>query len=296
MEKVITNELSKTLLLMGIGVSGLLALFIKLMIKMHGGVQQFRSATLIYLLILFLFFSVVAVTGRWSILKSQLTFYIFYQVYFLLLGIAHIFWMQHFLKWIDQGKLFWSELIFLITAGLLGSIGFVIVYRFFDQNGLEYNMVASIETFFIPWIVYQTFQKAIAIPTKMFKQWYYPIDIEIKEPDEKKLKHLLIISFEFQKQTTDTHYTNFRAKAPVDMELGELFYYFINDYNDRHPQSKIQYIDAAGEPHGWIFNKKANWYTMKIRNMDADKTIYKNGIRENDVIICSRRFNQANID
>ena len=55
------------------------------------------------------------------------------------------------------------------------------------------------------------------------KKWFYPVSQEMDEPDEHKLKNLLVISFVIQKKRNDTHQTNFRAKAPIDMELGELF-------------------------------------------------------------------------
>ena len=112
--------------------------------------------------------------------------------------------------------------------------------------------------------------------------------MEIEEPEDSKLKNLLVISFEFQKKIYDAHLTNFRAKAPVDMEFGQLFYYFINDYNERHTDNKIQYINQGGAPHGWIFYKRPRWYSLFTNYVDAEKTIYNNRIRENDVIICTR--------
>jgi len=74
------------------------------------------------------------------------------------------------------------------------------------------------------------------------------------------------------------------------MELGELFYYFINDYNERHPLEHIQYVNGPGDPHGWMFYKKPKWYNILTRYMDADRTIFLNGIRENDVIVCIRAY------
>ena len=157
-----------------------------------------------------------------------------------------------------------------------------------NLDGLGFMMAGSLLLFVIPFLVYHTFDKAISIPPKIIKEWYYPVDREIEEPDDSKLKNLLVISFEFQKKTNDEHITNFRAKAPSDMEFGQLFYYFINDYNERHPNSKIQFINGSGEPQGWIFYKKPNWRSVMTRYINADKSIYNNHIKENDVIICAR--------
>ncbi len=75
------------------------------------------------------------------------------------------------------------------------------------------------------------------------------------------------------------------------MEMGQLFYYFINDYNERHPQDKIEYIDGAGEPYGWVFYQKPQFFDLQKRYINAGNTIFLNGIKENNVIICSRSLN-----
>jgi hypothetical protein len=140
----------------------------------------------------------------------------------------------------------------------------------------------------VPYFVYQTYLKSVAIPPKIYKEWYYPAHAQEPDLEEAKLKNLLVISFEFQKQMEDRYFTNFRAKAPVDMEFGQLFYYFINDYNDRHGGSSIRYSNMQGDLHGWIFYRKPKWYHLSTKYIDTEKTIFINNIRENDVIICNR--------
>lgn len=196
--------------------------------------------------------------------------------------------MHHFLQWSGDESAFWPEVLYTTILGLLGSICFMLVYRLVNAEGMFYLMAASSFFFIIPIFFYHTFRKAIAIPPKIVKQWQYPFNENIEEPDESKMKNLLVISFEFHKQTGDNHYTNFRAKAPTDMEFGKLFYYFINDYNERHPNAKIEFISDQGDVHGWIFYKKPRWYSFLTQYINTDKTIYTNSIRENDVIICSR--------
>ena len=137
-------------------------------------------------------------------------------------------------------------------------------------------------------LFYHTFQKAIAIPPKVVRQWFYPVGEEIDEPEDSKLKNLIVISFEFQKQAGDKNVINFRAKAPRDMEFGVLFYYFINDYNIINNNSRIQFVNEFGEPQGWIFYKKPSWRSIITRYIDVDQTIFSNHIKENDVIICTR--------
>ena len=291
MEKVLTNDMSRLLIILGIGVIGLSALTSKLIAKARGSFKPYRKATLLYLLCFLLFFALIAIAAHPSIYTRPLTFFIFYQAYFLLLGIVHAYTMRSYLAWSGSRQSFWPELLFTIIVSLFGSIGFMLLYRIVNPNGLEMIMATSVCFFIVPFFFYHTFTSAVSIPPKIIRQWYYPVTGQVEEPDESKMKNLLVISFEFQKHTGDVHYTNFRAKAPTDMEFGLLFYYFINDYNERHESSKIQFINAGGEPHGWIFYKKPRWYSVFTEYIDTEKTIYINDIRENDVIICSRSLN-----
>lgn len=291
MDTMVNGELSRILLLLGLGVTSISALLYRLIIKIRGSFKPYKETTLLYLFLSLLLFAIIGCTAHWAELKYHFYFYLFYQFYFLLLGIIHIYCMQHYLEWNSDSKGMWLELLFTFTTAILGGAGFVTIYRLFNREGLEFEMLTSTIFFVIPWFTYQTFKKAAAIPPKVLKQWFYPIQEELKEPDERKLKNLLVISFEFQKQNTDIYCTNFRAKAPVDMELGELFYYFINDYNERHPNSRIQYATEMGDAYGWIFYKKPRWYTIMTKYVDIDKTIFKNHIRENDIIICTRSLN-----
>jgi hypothetical protein len=288
MEKVLTNELSKYIFILGAAVFGLTALVINRITKLSGSFKPHRKSTLIYLIISFLLFSLMGLSGYSGIFGSLFEQLLFLQVFFLILGVIQVYCMHKYLTWSNESSAFWVELLFSVLVGILGCVGYLIVYYLVNKNGLQYVLAGSIFFFIIPLVFYHTFQKAIDIPAKILKQWYYPVNTEIEEPEDSKLKNLLVISFEFQKKAYDTNLTNFRAKAPVDMEFGQLFYYFINDYNERHTDNKIQYINQRGDPHGWIFYKRPRWYSVFTSYIDAEKTIFNNRIRENEVIICER--------
>ena len=287
----ITNDFNKILVILGIISLSLFAIFGKVIAKIKGSFKPYVKATIIYSLIAFLFFAAIALTAHPSLYTDPLTFLIFYQVYFLLFGFVHYYLMHHFLQWSGDEPVFWCEVFYTFILGLLGSICFMLAYRWVNDNGMHALMATSAIFYIVPIFIFHTFRKATAIPPKILKQWIYPFNENVEEPEESKLKNLLVISFEFPKQLNDSHFTNFRAKAPTDMEFGKLFYYFINDYNERHPNSKIEYIGESGDVHGWIFYKKMRWFSFATRYIDFDKTIFLNNIRENDVIICRRSLN-----
>jgi len=82
--------------------------------------------------------------------------------------------------------------------------------------------------------------------------------------------------------------TTFRAKAPVGMTLGRLFYFFINDYNSRHPEEPISYTNEKNEADPWVFFKVKNKLFRINEALDQDSSIASNNIRENDVLVCKR--------
>src|SRR5690348_2191778 len=108
MEKVVTNELSKTLIILAMGVLGI-SVLIKLITKVYGSFKPYQKATIIYLLIFLLFFAAIACTAFFSVSKKYFIFYILYQFYFLLLGVAHTYYMPGYLKWSGETRAIWLE-------------------------------------------------------------------------------------------------------------------------------------------------------------------------------------------
>ena len=288
MEKWMSPEVQRLLAMLGIGFIGLAMVMGFIMAVIIGGRQPFTRPTVFYILAYGAAFALIGfgIASPWF--SSYLQYYIFFQVIMVALGSLHVYTLYRVLKWTGSDT-FWPELILTLVITLLGALCFIMTYRIINREGLELAMASAALFFIPPFFVYKAYRAAIAIPPKIVRQWYYPLNQQtVLEPDESKLKNLLVISFEFQKKNGDKYYTNFRAKAPVDMEFGELFYFFINDYNERHPNSTINYTTEMQEPNGWIFYKKPKWYTIVTSYINAEKTVFINNIRENDVIICSR--------
>ena len=289
MEKLISNDLAKIAVIMIAGVFGLFAVLAKQITQVRGTFKPYQKKTVIYMICGLLLFALLAFAAHPLLIKNVYISLLFFQASFLLLGILHLSSMRSYLAWAGEEKAFVPELIFTLAIALFGTVGFVISYAYFSgKETLKYVMGGSTLFFIIPFFFVRTFRKATAIPARILKEWFYPVKDEPEDPDESKLKNLLVISFEFQKRLQENSLTNFRAKAPSDMEFGQLFYYFINDYNERHPDSKVEYTNGSGKPHGWIFYKKPHWYSIATEYIDVDKTIFNNNIKENDVIVCSR--------
>ena len=150
-----------------------------------------------------------------------------------------------------------------------------------------YPMLTSMLAFFVPVSLFYTFQAAYRIPNPVFASWIYPIHEQIELPDERPNEKLVVIAFEIAKKTSSELKTNFRAKGPETMKLGDLYYHFINDYNELHSETTIDFADEQHESYEWWFRIKPRWYQPN-RILDPELTVRENKIKENSVIICER--------
>ena len=188
----------------------------------------------------------------------------------------------------NKVKVFIGELFFAISIVLFVIFVFSSLQYFMkkDKEFIFYPMMLSTLAFFIPTLVYHTFEAAYSIPAAIYQPGNIRLITRLTfrkiDPREK----LLVIGFEIAKKSSDLKKTYFRAKAPDGIKLGELFYHFINDYNELQSETPIDY-QKAGVATEWWFYLKTKWF-MPRTILDPHLTVRENGIKENSVIICER--------
>ncbi|OAB78746.1 TssN family type VI secretion system protein [Cochleicola gelatinilyticus] len=248
-----------------------------------------KKRAILYVLFILLTFALTGLLSSSKVLNdTPLNSFFGFQFIFLLLGILHIYIMRKYFEDLSKKKSdYFSEFLFTIAFACIGLFAFFNVVGYFRPL-LSFTFLAAGFCFIIPIMVYKFYEFATLIPIPVYKKWLYPLNENIKDPTSKELENPLVISFEFQKKEELSDITNFRVKAPEAMEFGKLFYFFINDYNERHPESKIAFLDAnSQQPQGWIFYVKPKWWSG-IRHINFAKTIAGNNIREDNVIVCQR--------
>ena len=250
--------------------------------------KQKKQAILYAIFILITFALVGFISSSKFLNDTALNSFIGMQIVFLLLGILHLYIMRKIFDSLSEDKSdFFSEFLFTMAITLIGLFAFLNVVTKF-REGINYTFLASAIFFIVPYLVYKLFEYSLLIPVPVFKKWFYPLEVDVKEPTKKELQNPLVISFEFQKKQDLPDVTNFRVKAPENMEFGKLFYFFINDYNERHPEIRIDFLDYnTQEPHGWIFYKKPSWI-RSLRHINFSKSVLGNDIKEDYVIVCQR--------
>ncbi|NML37677.1 TssN family type VI secretion system protein [Chitinophaga sp. G-6-1-13] len=272
--------------LMLAGVMAVGSIIVALLSRYIKNFSLFKKKALLYLACMTLIFAVISSIPFLFTHKNLMDQYLFYQVWFLGLGILHCHFM-YTRFWANETTL-GSELAFIVAIWLFGGVGFVLVNRFLDKDAfLYYPMLTSMFAFVLPTFVYKTFEKMMAIPVKVHKWWQYPMYKEVPEVNDDDMRDLIVIGLEMEKGNGDRNRTYFRARTPIKMDLGDLFYHFINDYNDRYPNTPIDFVDDNGQAYGWVFHLKPRWFGG-AKTLDPHKAVFMNGIKENSVIICNR--------
>lgn len=264
------------------------SLIMMLVTKLRKLFTKNKKKAIIYAILILITFALTGLLSSGKVLNdTPLNSFIGFQVVFAILGGVHIYVLRtYFENLSEEENAFFPEFLFTIVILCIGLIAFFNVTNRFKEP-FKFIYLASAFAFVIPLLVYKLYEFALLIPVPIFKQWLYPLGENIKDPSANELDNPLVISFEFQKKQYEDDITNFRVKAPESMEFGKLFYFFINDYNERHPESKIEFVDETQEPQGWIFYIKPNWWSA-LRHINFLKTVSGNNIKEDNVIICQR--------
>jgi hypothetical protein len=242
----------------------------------------------IYTIVVLLLFALTALLANDNVLNnSPLGNFISFQILFLAFGSGHVWVLRKFFPDLNtELSDFWPEFIYTIVITLFGLVGFMCVVQAFKIE-YTYIFLAAGICFMLPFLGTKLYEYALAVPVPVYKTWEYPVDAKIKDPKDEEFKNLKVISFEFNKSIDSEEISNFRLKAPEDMEFGRLFYFFINDYNERHPENIINVLDASNAAYKWSFFSKPNWMGTR-KHFDFNKTVASNGIVEDDVILCQR--------
>ena len=209
-------------------------------------------------------------------------YYYFAQALVFIIGIGHVYLVYHFIP-INPND-FWSGFLITVLIMFIAAGAAAVLYYFVR---LDYRFLTYTLTFIIPYVCWQAYRYFFQIPAPVYKAWYYPVNEEMPDLDMIDLSQIEVVQFVFCKKIHDPSQTSFTSKAPLNMTLGQLFFIFINDYNDKNAQQHIDYLKSAQEPFGWLFYRKTKWFNRK-QFFDADLSFRNNSIQANELIYAER--------
>ena len=208
------------------------------------------------------------------------------QVYMTVAGIAHLKVFYDVFKKFEAKK-FWQEVVIAFCVILFLSGFLVVITKYFDEIQYIFYLVSTMLFFIVPMLCYQLFEYSVSIPVKLHKRWFYPMNDRYPTPKAAEMRNIIILNLVFQKKEADEQIINFKVKAPKAIDYGRLFYYFINDYNEKNPSSQINFLDSKNQPYGWYFYTKPKWFSSS-EYIDPDLAIDTNNIKDGTTIICQR--------
>lgn len=273
------------------GVLIILAISIIAFIFFSSKIESFKSTYknkfIAYTIILVLVTALVIFIGSSEVFNNQLfVIFIFYQIVFFILGTIHCYIYRSYFDKFDNQSL-WIEVLFSLIMIIYILMPFICIYTLIKGNTYVYNMMLSSLVFIIPTLIYITYNASISIPPKIYKTWQFPEEHAYPDPPESEYRDMVVITFIFHREPNSDIRTEFRAKAPIRMDFGRLFYHFVNDYNLRNPDSTINLFDENGEKQHWVFYLKSKYLGLP-KFIKPDYPLYVNSIEENSVIICQR--------
>jgi len=260
-----------------------------ILFKRIKALKKYGLASIIYIFLISLLLAFPTLINLFDLNVSEILLLVCAQVFILIIGILHIALVPATLPWYKDQP-FNLQLLFIISILFLGFFFSILSLSDLQKHQLPLVWYLSLLWFLIPVLLNKSVDELLNVPPKAFKLWYYPVDQNIDDPSDEELENPIVISFIFNKNESSIGLTTFRAKAPIGMEVGRLFYFFINDYNGRHPEGPVSYLNDSHEPCGWIFKKVRNKLFGLKEVIDPDSSVYSNEIKENDLLYCRRIF------
>jgi Type VI secretion system, TssN len=248
--------------------------------------KQDKKKYIIYILVQSLFISIFGFVLYNFKDTSVYQRFVSLQIYFGFTGTIHLYLYHRYFKKFDAEKIY-SEIAVVFVSALYMSAFVTIIAGHFNEFGYIFYLCATLLFFIIPTLTYALFEMAISIPVKLHKRWFYPLNIKYPLPQASEMRNIIILNLVFQKKENDNQIINFKVKAPKAFDFGRLFYYFINDYNEKNPTAKINYVDGKDQPFGWYFYTKPKWFGSSDY-IDPEVAIDTNNIKDGETIICQR--------
>lgn len=257
------------------------------MLKKIKGLKKYGIASLLYVIFISLILS-LPILLLYSENSNEIKLLIIGQAFIIAIGTLHVIISKKALPWYYEQP-FKMQILFIICILIFAYLFSNISLTFLVSSKAHLVWALSLLWFLVPILLNQAINRLLEVPQKEFKKWQYPLNASIEDPSDEEMENPVVMSFVFQKNNESGETTTFRAKAPVGMTLGRLFYFFINDYNSSHPEGMISYLsDVNKEPDYWMFFKSKSKLLNLKEALDPDDSIYGNNIKENDVLICNR--------
>jgi hypothetical protein len=201
----------------------------------------------------------------------------------LLLGVVHVLASRRLFPFIEEGAI-WSEWLFAGALLFLMAGGFTGLFQALQRSDrFLVALVMGLLPFLLPLLLLYAYDAWAAIPAKIYRKWFYPVDRAVPLIE---LNDTVRLNFRVTKTPDDADLATYTVKAPIDRTLQDLFHYMIYSHNaEENPEQPILYHEQnqEGSLLGWIFYKQSMGGLSK-QFIDPALTLTRSGIKSNDII------------
>lgn len=168
---------------------------------------------------------------------------------------------------------------FMLIAGLLGAYIHMNIFVLFAEPQLGIWAATSTTSCMLPFFFYWSYIALMAIPAEIYKVWQVPLSPLQVELEGMDFDRMLVLDLEVFRSPLDSQPIRVKVKAPADMNFGNWFHKFIDDYNVKFPNTPIIYRDLEQKSFYWIFFVRKTIFRRNVF-IDPDLTIQQNSIHE----------------
>lgn len=266
-----------------IALCGILTLLIS--DKINDFAKEYKKKFYVYVLSFALVYALIAFFSHNKPFTSLSRELLFYDVTSFLFGILHVWIYRNYFKEFKL-KSFVIELLFASVVPLYSSLLFVIIYTVLNGLNFTFLMCGHFIMFIIPTAIDKVFCLMMLIPSKKIITWTPEKSYTTIESNE--MEGILLITLLIKKEYSDEKYISIRAKAPVNVKFGRLFFLAVNGYNKQNSESQIELMMPNRQNYNWVFYHQSKWYE-KTKYINALCDMESCLIKENSVIICERK-------
>lgn len=202
---------------------------------------------------------------------------------FFLLGTLHTGLMHRFQSW-SRRSFFLAETLFTLLITFLGGAGYLFTFQLASGASSDWIMAGTILPFLLPFLIHKSFFLWKSIPDKIYFVWQYLEHINVPEATS---GDTIILHFRMTKNSNSSSHSKFTVRAPLNMKVGDIFHYFLYNYNKQHPDHQLL-VNSRSSPFGWYFYTQATWW-KKRETINPNISVFRNQLKD-DIIIHAKRI------
>jgi hypothetical protein len=211
----------------------------------------------------------------------------------------HVRRMFNKIEWADEYRL-GPEFLLTFVVALMSAVGLFLMHLFIpsfvtsmgDVGYFAFMMSSSAIWLLVPFLMFHAHMAASDIERPVYPLWYYPKNYMEKQPtwDREKVVYANMV---FEPTYGEGRVKKIEVRLPMEANLGEVIYLFINDYNEnKSPDNPINNLRKEDKSIGWLFSSPKRLGKLKIgkKYLDPELSIEENMILPQQDINFERIF------